>query len=229
MIRRVAPLPQDHFTVVRNQWVRDDRLSWKARGLLAYLSSHALTFETSLERLTDQGPDGRDAVRSGLNELADAGYLIRSRARNDDGTLAGVDMELTDPWDSPTLDNPTQVEPTQVHPTPKKTKLLEDQEKKIKNTHSHDEVTADFDSFWELYPRKVAKGQAVKAYRSARKITDADTILKAVKRYPFNRDQPQFIPYPATWLNGERWADELLGTTPATRDDVVRRQGGVSW
>ncbi len=68
----------------------------------------------------------------------------------------------------------------------------------------------DFATWWSAYPRKKGKGQAAKAYRAARKKTDATTLLEAVKaqREVLIKEGVNFCPHPATWLNGERWADE---------------------
>lgn len=67
-----------------------------------------------------------------------------------------------------------------------------------------------FEDFWSLCPRKVGKGQARKAYLSALKKTPHEEIMAGMKRYAESvKDrEPEFIAHPATWLNGERWADE---------------------
>lgn len=137
--RRVA-VPADHFTIISNDWARDAGLSWKARGILVYLMSHRIGWSVSVESLTAAGTDGKDAVRTGVRELIDAGYLTVSRQRNEDGTLGGSDYDLVDPQsrrsdpksDYPILADPTQVHPTLEDPTPKKTILQEDQLKKTK-------------------------------------------------------------------------------------------------
>lgn len=68
-----------------------------------------------------------------------------------------------------------------------------------------------FDIFWGAYPKKVGKGQAVKSYKSALKKTDHDTIMLGLKEYLnfIKGKDPAFIAHPSTWLNGERWGDEL--------------------
>jgi hypothetical protein len=68
-----------------------------------------------------------------------------------------------------------------------------------------------FESFWTLYPRKEGRGQAKRAWTGALKKATVDTILAGLrKRIPdFEERDRQFIPLPATWLNGERWGDEL--------------------
>lgn len=70
-----------------------------------------------------------------------------------------------------------------------------------------------FNAFWEAYPKKKDKKNARKAFDKAIKHTDLDTMLAALEKQritsDWQRDGGQFIPYPATWLNGERWADDL--------------------
>ena len=75
-----------------------------------------------------------------------------------------------------------------------------------------------FDDFWRLYPRKVGKGQAQKAWKAAIKADDPAQILAGLRaQLPSlamqRRTDGDYRPYPATWLNGERWADEPTANT----------------
>lgn len=67
-----------------------------------------------------------------------------------------------------------------------------------------------FDRWWSHFPRKVDKGHARKAYRSALKRTTVDELLAGVQRFAETARSldRQFVPHAATWLNGDRWADE---------------------
>ncbi|WP_330251801.1 hypothetical protein OG874_37665 [Nocardia sp. NBC_00565] len=69
-----------------------------------------------------------------------------------------------------------------------------------------------FVEFWAAYPRRTDKGGARKAYAKAITRTDSSAILDGARRFAAdpNLPEPQFIPHPATWLNGERWTDEPL-------------------
>ena len=76
-------------------------------------------------------------------------------------------------------------------------------------------IKPDFDrefetEFWPVYPRKVGKGQALKAYRAARKQSDCQTITAGARRYAAERagQDQQFTRHAATWLNGQGWLDE---------------------
>lgn len=76
------------YVQIDNRPLRDARLTWKARGLLAYLLSLPDDWRISRDHLAKQGPDGVAAVRSALTELEAAGYLQRRRYRTDDGKFA---------------------------------------------------------------------------------------------------------------------------------------------
>ena len=69
---------------------------------------------------------------------------------------------------------------------------------------------AEFAEWYAEYPRKRSKGQAMKAYKAARKKADAETLLAGLRaQLPDLTKRPaDKIPYPATWLNGECWADQ---------------------
>ncbi len=68
---------------------------------------------------------------------------------------------------------------------------------------------AEFALFWAAYPRRQDRGHAEKAWATARKTSSAAIIIAGLRGYRFNADQ-KYIPLPATWLNGRRWADEQL-------------------
>jgi len=74
-------------------------------------------------------------------------------------------------------------------------------------------MDAEFEAFWDAYPRKNAKAHARKAYAKARKTISASALLAAVKAWPFDeqvRNGSDYRPYAASWLNGERWEDESV-------------------
>ena len=75
----------DRFTVLPNQSIRDERLSWKARGLLAFLLSQTEGWRVSSAQLAKQAPDGIHAIRAGLNELEEYGYLVRQKYQDPAG------------------------------------------------------------------------------------------------------------------------------------------------
>jgi hypothetical protein len=94
-IRR-GVMAADQFTQIANGLFRDTRLSFKAKGLFGLISTHATGWQVTVADLVRAGPDGRDAVRAGLNELQRHGYLIREQLRHDNGTLGEIVYSITD-------------------------------------------------------------------------------------------------------------------------------------
>ena len=83
-----------------------------------------------------------------------------------------------------------------------------------------------FDRFWAEYPKKVSKAAAKKAFEKLSPTEElVNAMLLAIAKQKnseqWQKDGGQFIPYPATWLNGQRWEDEL---TPAVKKKVLPAQ-----
>jgi hypothetical protein len=75
-----------------------------------------------------------------------------------------------------------------------------------------------FEIFWKVYPRKVAKAKAHEIWARLKPTAELQTaILKSIdaqsKSDQWRKDGGKFIPYPTTWLHGNRWEDELTVTT----------------
>ncbi|MED7828727.1 hypothetical protein, partial [Streptomyces chiangmaiensis] len=93
---RRGVMAADQFTQIANGLFRDSRLSFKAKGIFGYVSTHRDGWQVTLAHLVAVGPDGREAVRAGLKELERYGYLIRERLRRANGTLREVVYSITD-------------------------------------------------------------------------------------------------------------------------------------
>lgn len=95
--RMAADIFGKHFTQIFNLALRDARLSRKARGFLAELLTHQEGFGISVAALVAGGPEGKDAVLSGLRELEKYGYLTRSDPQHDEkGRFTHIDYEVND-------------------------------------------------------------------------------------------------------------------------------------
>jgi hypothetical protein len=193
----------DHFTQIPNDWLRDKRISLGAKGLLAQLLSHAPGWRISQESLGWDNGVGRDAIRTLINELLEAGYLMRSedRERTEKGYLGGYTYTTQDPTGEPTLDNPTQDNPLHKNNNIKKNNL-----KNNERIFSHN-LEICFGEFWANYPKKVDKGSALRAFRKAIKLNAVIDIIDGAKAYAEDPNLPdkQYIKNPATWLNAEAW------------------------
>lgn len=115
------------FTTMNNTIVRDDSLSWKARGIFAYLWSMPDDWNFYETEVAKHATDGRQSLRTGLEELEKNGYLERTRSRDKLGKFGAPVWILHDEpatTHSPMSDYPTLDKPTSDYPTLENRTLL---------------------------------------------------------------------------------------------------------
>jgi hypothetical protein len=118
-----------NYTIINNTICKDNRLSWKAKGIFLYAFSRPDTWQFFLEDLIKQSTDGKDSVSAGLRELVEAGYLKRERIRKADGTFERGAIwdffetpqelkEFVPETENPVLDNPVLEKPPLISTDP---------------------------------------------------------------------------------------------------------------
>ena len=106
------------YTVMANHHLRDERLSLKSKGLLSVILSLPDDWRISIEGMTQFSADGKDAIRSAIRELTDAGYITRAQTHSEAGTFSGYDYIVHEtPAASPSSGFPTMEKPTTENPT----------------------------------------------------------------------------------------------------------------
>ena len=197
----------DQFTQIPNAWLRDSRLSFKARGLLASVMSHTQGWSLTIGQLATQNQEGKDAIRSAIAELEQFGYLSREQI-NENGRFGEVIWTTHDPSATPVADYPLSENPLSENPHYKNNNPKEEQ---VKNTYAHLEEL--FNEFWNAYPRKLDKAKAFRAFKSALNRAKFEDILAGVIAYRNDpKRNPDFTKYPASWLNADSW--ENAAQTP---------------
>lgn len=111
-----APRPQSHYTIISNDVLRDEQLSFRARGILASILSRPDNWRTDSESLAKESKEGRTAILTALKELEQVGYLQRKKYQNDKGHWVTESLVFDRPQ-NPAYGNPTSVEPTSDNPT----------------------------------------------------------------------------------------------------------------
>ena len=92
-----------------------------------------------------------------------------------------------------------------------------------------------FDHFWKLYPRKVGKAAAEKAWKKLKVTPELFTLIAtALGRQSVSIDWlksgGQYIPHPSTWLNDKRWQDEVTTASAISRHtnlDQINHEDGL--
>ena len=222
------------------EWVLDADISDRAIRIYSILARYAdnetLQAFPSRDTLGKRAFCNVKAVTKAIEELVTIGAVIKQHRKQGDSyqsnlyTLRRVGPSLTPPRVSPDRGVGSDLTPPRVSDDP----LTRTTELEPLNDIQHFEqdrqqrLIQEFNSFWEIYPRKLGKGEAKGAFVKAVDKFGADVVLEGVTRFASdpNLPAPQFIPRAATWLNQERWDDEPYSAVdPASIPGV---QKGVS-
>lgn len=172
----------------------------EARGLLADTGKrkgHTKTVRVYRVNFLDAGDVG---VKTGLHPKLDDIQISPEARPNLPPTETGFGPKADQFWDpepSITIQEPSGEPPISSKHFPQKN------------------AAGDFDAFWAEYPRKIAKINAQKIYISViKKGHQHEQIMEGLRRQNADwqrrpRSEHRFIPHPSTWLQQERWRDEL--------------------
>ncbi len=185
---------------------------------------------------------GVAAVRNAIERLISAGkldrngeYLTNKRARNEGRTReeltetrrkAGRSGGVSSGKSRRNSNKNNAVAKANAALRVREDKIREDIDKidVDKSTSSAANIAAEFEQdFWPAYPKRQAKGAALRAYKAARKKATLADILAGVTRYASDRrnEDPRYTKAAASWLNGACWLDEPTGARGSSdwRDD----------
>ena len=167
----------------------------------------------SLTRLAECCEMDKTTVIRHIDFLMVHGYVRKKKEVRKDGgyTSNSYILNLAEPKSQNTTSPSGKMQPPLVakHDTNQGSSNLGSNE--VVFVRSIDEVIDFFKEFWSLYPRKIGKAQAEKVFAKALTKIEGDELLQKVELFSEvckGKDQ-KFIPHAATWLNQERWNDEI--------------------
>ncbi|PFE05070.1 DNA-binding protein [Bacillus cereus] len=141
-----------NYSVVNNTGLRDERLSWKAKGILAYILTLPDDWVFYREELATHAKDGIDSLRSGMKELKEYGYLKRLPIRNENNKIVSWETVIHEvpqvepladfpPVEEPPVENPPVENPPVENPTLLSTNILSTNKlnTNIQNTNHHND------------------------------------------------------------------------------------------
>lgn len=218
--------------------IEDNRLSWKARGILAYLLSKPDDWSIHLFDILNHGIEGRDSVRAAMKELEQFGYAKLETVRDESGKVAGKEWIITEqPKDgfsgvrlSPT-DGKTDVGKNRQSGNPTYSNNNKGSNNKLTARNRKAQTAQEpeigrgagsgytFEQFWDDYGHKV--GSKAKAEKAFAKLSETDRgavrdTLDMYKRDTVTKEEGRgagkFKPlrqHPTTYLNGRVWETYL--------------------
>lgn len=208
-----------NFTTVRNEYLQDVNLSWKAKGLITYIMSLPPDWQLNLSDLKKRSKDGRDATAAGLRELITNGYCQRCKVRGDGGTFVGCDYEVSDikefepeqpqtenPFmDTPQTENPVTVNPDTEKPDTEKPTLI--------NTNQSNKTDIP-----NTNPSKPANGVVGDLFPDEKGVDDKDKKRTSIFR---NSEVYKLVKFAPDGNNDYSEFEKLFATPEFERVDLV--------
>lgn len=247
------------YVNIRKALFRDSSLRPQTKYVLILMLSLPPDWDYSIRGMAKIAQVSKDTMAKMVKELEAAGYLLRKQTHSASGRFDRCEYILSDTpvlgseegepcpnlpdtvspdtENSPQLNNkqPITKESNTPYSPPEGDKPPRKQNKRREPKTAPDWKPERFEGFWKLYPLKKSKQAAIRAWDRLRPDNDLiATMGRALQRQLASEDwQRGFgIPYPATWLNGRRWEDEIPdkpppdGPAPGT---VVEREEVPVW
>lgn len=211
------------FTTIYNSMAQDPHLTLAARGLFTMIASLPQDWDYTVSGLAVKANTTRYEVRKCLENLQEAGYLLREQSHDSGGKFAGNTYVLQE--ESPTVvpichngKSRQRCLPLTVDLTQQSKDLNKEKTDKAPIPPAGvDEQSEMFERFWKAYPlrdgRYSPKPPALRAWKKLKPdIALLRQMLAALERQKqsesWTRENGRYIPMAATWLNQRRWETE---------------------
>ena len=172
---------ESSFTQVSNSFLRDNNISFKAKGLFCYMFSMNENWNFTLQSIATQQKDGLDSIKSAMDELKQYGYVSYEKHSNGTGTYF-----LND---EPNVENPNVENPNLGKSTP------------IKNTNLDKNNNINYDEYLTLWNEfaiknkksKIVKLTNVRKKQIASRLKDYKNFLEIFKYILVKAEKTNFL------------------------------------
>jgi hypothetical protein len=213
-----------NYTCVNNFICTDNRLSWKAKGIWLYAFSRPDDWQFYLNDLVKQSTEGKDAVKAGLKELMECGYLVKIQKR-EEGKFSSCSWEFFETPQfkekSTKVENPSTVKSSSTNPPLLSTKEKQSTEinKDTKVSKETAEAVEMTDLFLKMYKeinpkRKTPEARTVSAWTKSMDImlrndgVTTERIRAILKWLPTNWWKKNILSVPKLRLEFVRLEEE---------------------
>ncbi|PEW61608.1 replication protein [Bacillus cereus] len=139
-----------NYTTINNTGLKDKRLSWKAKGILAYILTLPDDWVFYREELSRHAKDGLDSLRAGMKELKEYGYLKRFPVRDDNNKIIKWETIIYEvPQNDPVAEKPPVEIPSEVKPPVENPTLLSTKELSTNKQNTNIQSSSSIFSFYE--------------------------------------------------------------------------------
>lgn len=151
---RIIKDKNNPYVMMNKYALEDEKISWKAKGILAYLLSLPDDWKIYESELQNHAKDGKDSLAAGIKELEQAGYIKKSKIRNLKGQITGTNYEV---YEVPTETGKTDIGKTvSGKPDSGKTATTNNNlsKKESNNIYISPKGNEIACSFWKIYLRE---------------------------------------------------------------------------
>ncbi|WP_204190681.1 MULTISPECIES: helix-turn-helix domain-containing protein [unclassified Staphylococcus] len=203
-----------NYFIASKYYVEDEKISWKAKGIMSYLFSKPDDWQIYQTQLEKVSKDGKASVRSTINELIDNGYMTRQSRRKSNGDFDGYNYTL---HEHPVNDGVRKMEVAKMgdakmviakSDTTNNNLTNNDLTNNDINTSATKVTQEQFDQWWNLYDKKLDKKKAFSLFKTALKKHDFETIMNGTKDYLKTITDKQYQKYPKTFLSQESFLND---------------------
>jgi hypothetical protein len=183
--------------------VHREQINGDIRTVVVWRHAPEMSISRPTENLTVRKPDGQKTRRSIEHNPSEQQRTEHNERKNE---------HLPDPFDSTDQTAGMNVSrETALVPADGLTDVAVVVGPTVPSSGTRGTGDADFEAFWSVYPRHVARRAAEKAWRAAVRRASPGAVLDGAVRYANdpNRDI-QFTKHATTWLNSDCWTDEAL-------------------
>lgn len=201
------------YSNISNAVARSE-MSLKAKGMYLILASLPNDWVFSVIGLSKISWTGKEGVTNAIKELEDKGFLTREQKKDGTGKFSGYKYILRcNPYtEKPLTEKPSTEKPPQyIKDIYNTKKTIKEECISPRDNISLSPLENDFERFWNSYPRKVGKPYARQVFMKKVKHNDMPSLLEGLERYKSSKQwkDSQYIPNPSTFINQERWKDEV--------------------
>ncbi|MGE7725963.1 DnaD domain protein [Bacillus cereus] len=140
-----------NYSVINNTGLKDERLSWKAKGILAYALTLPDDWTFHISELARHAKDGEDSLRTGFKELKELGYVKRYPVR--DGNTKKITRWDTEIYETPQRNMPQMENQDVVKPYEENQKLLNTNRLNTNRLNTNKRNNNDYDDMGKLESR----------------------------------------------------------------------------
>ena len=222
----------NNYSIIHNEILRRNDISWKAKGIMCYILSLPDDWVIYLEELIEHATDKKASFRSGWNELTEKGYVRRFPIRNEAGKIVEWRTEIRENVDLTTslpLTDFQEVENQEVENRKLLSTYSFTNDLSIPSTNLY---IAQFEQFWERYPKKTQKKKAKEQF--SKKVTNQteferfktgfDNYMAYIELNSWYNAQEFF-----RWIRDKRYLDQYVLTPKKSFSNSTRQEQLPDW